>query len=228
MSDSESHVFYVVMYGEWFGFWTYSYTTWTRPRFKPRDYGGFVSKIRCHPLRLIRYMFASRKVELFKDQVLLCSSVLVPSSVSFCLSLSLTDTHTVEQGKIIDVKQLDPNKHSKWVSCRDTHVCNSWTHFVIVTVWWLIMPALGCHVYLWRRRHPRLAQIHVYTVAHGLDVSLQLVLSRHHDILDSTPEVANTFSLWQPLPSHVHLWRNSHPEVAQIHTYTHSVHIWLL
>ena len=143
-----------------------------------------------------------RKVELFKDQVLLWSSVLVPSSVSFCLSLSLTDTHTVEQGKILDVKQQDPNKHSKWVSCRDTHVCNSWTHFVIVTVWWLIMPALGCHVYLWRRRHPRLAQIHVYTVAHGLDVSLQLVLSRHHDILDSTPQRWRTHILSD---NHYHL-----------------------
>ena len=162
-----------------------------------------------------------------------------------CLLLSLshthtkththTHTHTVEQGKIIDVKQLDPNKHSKWVSCRDTHVCNSWTHFVIVTVWWLIMPALGCHVYLWRRRHPRLAQIHVYTVAHGLDVSLQLVLSRH----PSSPFIIMIFWI-QHHRGGQHIFslttntiscafvKNSHPEVAQIHAYTHSVHIWLL
>jgi hypothetical protein len=53
---------------------------------------------------------------------------------------------------------------------------------LIVTVWWVIMSALGSHV-------------------------------------------ANTYSLWQPLPCHVHLWRNSHPEVAQIHT---EWHIWLL
>ena len=79
------HAFHVLMYVEWLGFLTYSYTTWTRPRFKPRGYEGFVSTIRCHPLRLIRYMFDSRKVELFKDQVILCSCVLVPSSVSLCL-----------------------------------------------------------------------------------------------------------------------------------------------
>ena len=65
----------------------------------------------------------------------------------------------------------------------ETRMCV--TFELIVTVWWVIMSALGSHV-------------------------------------------ANTYSLWQPLPSHVHLWRNNHPEVAQIHAYTHSVHIWLL
>ena len=94
MLDSESlHAFHAVMYVEWLGL-TYAYTTSTRPRCKSRDYEGFVSTIRCHPLRLIRYMFDSRKVELFKDQVLLCFSVLVPSSVSLCLSLARARTHT--------------------------------------------------------------------------------------------------------------------------------------
>jgi hypothetical protein len=98
---------------------------------------------------------------------------------------------------------------------------------LIVTVWWVIMSALGSHVYLWRKRHPRLDQIHVYTVAHGLDVSLQLVLSRHPSspfniMIFWIQRHRGGYSLWQPLPSHVHLWRNSHPEVAQIHALTHS------
>lgn len=70
MSDSERlHAFHVVMYYsvEWFGFLIHSYTTWARPRFKSRDCEGFVSTIRCHPLRLIRYMWDSRKVELLND-----------------------------------------------------------------------------------------------------------------------------------------------------------------
>ena len=199
MPDSESlHVFYVVMYEEWFGFWTYSYTTWTRPRFKPRDYEGFVSKIRCHPLRLIRYMFDSRKVELFKDQVLLCSSVLVPSAVSFCLSRTHTQrhththTHTVEQGKIIDVKQLDPNKHSKWVSCRDTHVCNSWTHSDCLVVDH-VCPWVSC--VLVKKKAPETrsnSRLYRGTRSRRLTtagvVSTSVKSFHHNDILDSTPQ----------------------------------------
>ena len=160
-----------------------------------------------------------------------------------CLLLSLSHTHTKTHTHTHTHTQWNKAKSSmsnNWIpisiqneSHVETRMCV--TLELIVTGWWLIMSALGSHVYLWRKRHPRLAQIHVYTVAHGLDVSLQLVLSRH----PSSPFIIMIFWI-QHHRGGQHIFslttntiscafvKNSHPEVAQIHADTHSVHIWLL
>ncbi len=41
-------------------------------------------------------------------------------------------------------------------------------------------------------------------------------------------QVPHTFCVKQPLAHHVHLWRNRHPKIPQIHGYTHGLDISLM
>ena len=41
-------------------------------------------------------------------------------------------------------------------------------------------------------------------------------------------QAPHTYSVWQPLSSHLYLWWNRHPRIAEIHVYIHVVDICLL
>jgi hypothetical protein len=61
----------------------------------------------------------------------------------------------------------------------------------------------------------------------NLATSAKVPQSQRYAGIKST-QVLHTYSVWQPLPSHVYWWRYSHPKIAQIHVYTHGLDISLL
>jgi hypothetical protein len=60
-----------------------------------------------------------------------------------------------------------------------------------------------------------------------LSTSAKVPQSYRYPKLYST-HVLHTYSVWQPLPSHVYWWSNRHPRIAQIHGYTHGLDMSLL